>query len=446
MEIYKFGGTSVGDGQSIKRVAEIINSNTAKIVVLSANGKVTDILESFINNVEENNLENAGTDLLQLKNYYTQLINELFDDFNTKSKAEKIIDDLINELLALELKSLTKVDKDYIITRGEIISTELFSLVLTNKGIKHKLIFAGDVIKLDDSNVPDNDYIKNEINSVINNNTGFHIFITQGFICKSSTGEITTLGRGGSDFTASLLGAAVNASVIQIWSDVDGFLNNDPSFVIGALPLKYLSFDEAAELAYFGARILHPATIYPAREAGIPVLLKNTKNPENPGTVISEKKQSGNIKAVAAKDGITSITIHSHQMLMAYGFLRKVFEVFEKHKTAVDMVTTSEVSVSVTIDNNKYIERIIKELKILGEVNFSENLSLVCVVGDHLADNRGKVMDIFAALKNIQVKMISYGAAKNSIAFLVDENSKIETLESLNKILNYSHQNSLTYV
>ena len=445
MEIYKFGGTSVGDSESIKRVANIINSGTRKIVVLSANGKVTDILSGIIEKIGDNNPELIFL-FKRLEDFYSALVSELFGTDAFSTVAKEMIIRHINEIKSYAETSLTKADKDFIITLGEIISTKLFSLYLSKLNINHKLIFADELIFLDKSNRPDQTLIRMKINEILTSNPSFNIFITQGFICRDSKGNIATLGRGGSDFTASLLGAAVNASVIQIWSDVDGFLNNDPGFVRGALPLKYLSFDEAAELAYFGARVLHPATIYPAKETGIPVLLKNTRNPEKPGTVISEKKQSGDIKAVASKDGISSITIHSHQMLMAHGFLRKVFEIFEKHETAVDMVTTSEVSVSVTIDNKEKINEILSDLKELGEVNFSDNLSLVCVVGDHLADNKGKVMEIFSALKEISVKMISYGAAKNSIAFLVDENVKTDTLELLNKILNRSTQNNPAYV
>jgi aspartate kinase len=446
MEIYKFGGTSVGDAKSIRNVARIIEPGSKKIVVLSANGKITDVLSAIIDTISTRDLRATEKLIREFEHYYIRLIPELFSREGSKTAAIKMITETRNIFYTYVNTRLSQTDKDYLITLGETISTELFSLYLSEQRVAHRLLPAQKIITLEDTGRPDRKMIKNRMERILSEHPETDLFITQGFICSRPDGSIATLGRGGSDFTASLLGEAVSASVIQIWSDVDGFLNNDPGFVRGALPLKYLSFDEAAELAYFGARVLHPSTIYPAKESGIPVLLKNTKNPDSPGTVISEKRQSGDIKAVAAKDGIHSITIHSHQMLLAYGFLRKVFEVFEKYRTPVDMVTTSEVSVSVTVDDITYLQKILDELKELGEVTFNSQLSLVCVVGDHLADNKGKVMEVFEALKEIPVKMISYGAAKNSIALLVDTAHKVAALESLNQIQQFQTQNSESYV
>jgi aspartate kinase len=445
MEIYKFGGTSVGNAESIKRVAEIINNETEKIVVLSANGKTTDTLAAIIEDLEKGNIVEIAGRIKNLEKYYFGLLTTLFSDYEFSQNIFNTIKKILHEIKLLPFNKLQQTDKDFIITRGEIISTLIFSKFLEKNHTSHILLQAKEIIYLDIDGNPDRHKIKQNINSIIEN-TNHSTYIIQGFLCSNSNGKISTLGRGGSDFTASLLGEAVNASVIQIWSDVDGFLNNDPNFVRGALPLKYLSFDESAELAYFGARILHPSTIFPAKEAGIPVLLKNTNDPLKPGTVISEKRQSGKIKAVAAKDGIYVITIHSHKMLMAYGFLKKVFEVFEKHKTSVDMVTTSEVSISITIDNNRKLFEITDELKNLGEVSINKGMSLICIVGDHLADNKGKVMEIFTALKDIPVKMISYGAAKNSITFLVQTSLKVAALESIHSLQEISNQIYEAYV
>jgi aspartate kinase len=446
MEIFKFGGTSVGEADSIRRVAEIIQTPSKKIVVLSANGKITDVLSSMIDAIESKNFDQVEWEIHQFEQYYLTLITSLYRTEEQQSKALKLITEAKNTFYSFVNETLAQTDKDYLITLGELLSTRLFSYYLQENGLPHQLLLAKEMIFLDETGRPDRTMIKERVNQILEKHSTTDLFITQGFICSQHDGQIATLGRGGSDFTASLLGEAVNASVIQIWSDVDGFLNNDPGFVRGALPLKYLSFDEAAELAYFGARVLHPSTIYPAKESGIPVLLKNTKKPDNPGTVISEKRQSGDIKAVAAKDGIHSITIHSHQMLLAYGFLKKVFEIFEKYQTSVDMVTTSEVSVSVTIDDTTSLKKILNDLNELGEVTYHNGLSLVCVVGDHLADNKGKVMEVFDALKEIPVKMISYGAAKNSIAMLVETKHKVAALESLNQIQHCPTETTRNYV
>ncbi|MCF6169654.1 MAG: aspartate kinase [Bacteroidales bacterium] len=435
MEIYKFGGTSLENAASIRRVVEIISSPAPKIVVLSANGKVTDKLSRILDFLNTGEQFRAVSLIAELEDYYRKLIRQLFAGTGIRGLAVQDLRALIEGLTNRCKIELTEQDSNWLITRGEYFSTVLFCLYLEACGHHHKLMNAAKIIYLDRHHQPERERIKNELNSVFQNHPGTRIFVTQGFVCSGHQGSIETLGRGGSDFTAALLGAAVPASVIQIWSDVDGFLNNDPDFVRGALPLQYLSFDEAAELAYFGARVLHPATLFPAREAGIPVLLKNTRRPEVPGTVISEKQQNGSIKAVAAKDNICSLSIHSHSMLMAYGFLRKVFGIFEKHETAVDMVTTSEVNVSVTIDNTHRLPAILKELGKLGEVSFSDGLSLVCVVGDHLADKRGRVRQVFAALQDIPLRMISYGAARNSIAFLVESAFKVQALEALNHLL-----------
>ncbi len=446
MEIYKFGGTSLGTAERIMRVAGIINTDTRKIVVLSANGKTTDRLVEIIEQLRSGRSEQAESLLHLLKDFYRDLAYELLNDKVLRYNATMAIDDIMTEISSCFNKPYTQVIHDLIITRGEMLSTILFSLYLEEVGIEHAFMPAGDIIPLDDNGQPDSSRIKRNLEDFLDSNANAGTIITQGFICTNPSGNFATLGRGGSDFTASLLGAAADASVIQIWSDVDGFLNNDPKYVRGALPLSHLSFDEAAELAYFGARILHPATINPARMAGIPVLLKNTLRPEAPGTVISDRKISGRLKAVAARDNIWAITIHSNRMLMAYGFLREVFEVFEKYKTPVDMVTTSEVSVSVTIDDPANLSMIIQDLESLGQVTASNGYSILCVVGDHLAENRGKVKQVFSALEEIPVRMISYGAAKNSISILVPSHIKTDALQALNVLIAESFQNHTLHV
>jgi aspartate kinase len=446
MEIYKFGGTSVGTAGRIVNVTDIISTDSKKIVVLSANGKSTDLLAEIIHQLGESKVEEAKSLLVRLKMYYLQLLNTLIGNTELRQEANTFLVELVDDIYSRFSMPLNQKSEDWFISRGELFSTVLFSLYLKERKIQHELVMATDIVKLDEQGRPDPGKIKSTLTKIIQNHPTTDLFVTQGFLCSDHQGNVATLGRGGSDFTASLLGAACAASSVQIWSDVDGFLNNDPGYVRGALPLTYLSFDEAAELAYFGARVLHPATLHPAKEAGIPVVLKNTLNPTSKGTVISSRQQNGQVKAVASKDNICSITIHSDRMLLAYGFLRKVFEVFENHQTSVDMVTTSEVSVSVTIDNTYRLENILADLSDLGLVEHHKNQSLVCVVGDSLSANKGNVEQVFAAVRNVPIRMISYGAAKNSIAFLVDGLDKINTLEALNSLLPQSTQNQNQYV
>ena len=446
MEVYKFGGTSVGTADRIENVIDIISNTTEKIVVLSANGKSTDFLANIIELLKVNNMGAANAALVDLRLYYSELINSLFDDASVRSQANIYLDELTTGLQSYFQDTLTTRDESWVISRGELFSTFIFSLSLHEKNIQHDFLHATDIVHLDASGQPDANKINRNLTDFLKNNSSSRLIVTQGFLCSDHEDNVSTLGRGGSDYTAALLGAASQASSVQIWSDVDGFLNNDPGFVRGAIPLAYMSFDEAAELAYFGARVLHPATLHPAKEAGIPVILKNTLNPQNKGTVISDRQQNGRIKAVASKDNICSITIHSHRMLLAYGFLRLVFEVFENYKTSVDMVTTSEVSVSVTIDNIESLENILRDLSAYGDVHHDTGLSLVCVVGDSLAEKKGKVEEVFSAVANTPIKMISYGAAKNSISFLVDSQDKIATLESLNDLLNHSLKINNQYV
>jgi len=446
MQIYKFGGSSLSNAERIQSVKNIIRDDALKIVVLSANGKTTNLFTQMAAMINNRNFGKAVELKSELIVYYLNLVDDLFGENDYKIIAREIVHTVFQQIQLRFEVPLTQFDMDWLVSRGEILSTALFSAYLSEHKVPNRFMWAEDIIYKDQEGQADKKRIKQNLDEFFATEQFLPITITQGFICRNYQGLPDTFGRGGSDFTASLLGELTNASVIQIWSDVDGFLNNDPDFVRGSLPLKNLSFDEAAELAYFGARILHPQTMIPAKNSGIPVLLKNTLNPNARGTVISEKVQAGGIKAIAAKNNITSITIHSGRMLMAYGFLNKIFEIFEKQKTAVDMVTTSEVSVSVTIDSAKNLNEILAELEKIGQVNFQHNLSIICIVGDQLTENQGNVAKIFTAIENIPVRMISYGAAKNSISLLVNTEFRTQTLESLNRLFELQKEKVSVYV
>jgi len=435
MQIYKFGGTSLGNADNLRAVKNIVDDGRQKIIVLSANGKVTDHLVSIMNHLDTKNFGAAFSEKEKLYQYYLTLTEELFKDSETLAAVQHYIYIALIDIQSKFDQVISARDRNQIISKGEIISTNLCSMFFDKQSISNTRLFAPDiVVKAADGQVDHNLTYRNMKQWLLENNQPT-LIITQGFICSDHHGNIDNLGRGGSDYSASIFGQITNASLIQIWSDVDGFLNNDPACVSNTSPLEHLSFDEAAELAYFGARILHPTTLLPAKQARIPVLLKNTLNPKAKGTIISDIKQEGGIKAIAAKDNITSITIHSGRMLLAYGFLKKIFEVFETNQTPVDMVTTSEVSVSVTIDNTERLENILSELLKMGEVDYSTDQSIICVVGDSLTEKQGYVASIFSKIDGIPIGMISYGAAKNSITFLVDTNNKIEVLQSLQTLL-----------
>ena len=329
----------------------------------------------------------------------------------------------------------TKLQEKAILAQGELISTSLFHLLLQEKKIKSLLLPALSFMRIDKDGEPDSFYIEENIKRELENHTSEKIIITQGFICRNAYGEIDNLKRGGSDFTASLIGAAIKASEIQIWTDINGFHNNDPRYVENTEVIRELSFDEAAELAYFGAKILHPSSVNPAHEKNIPVRLKNTMEPEDVGTLITSESVLQDYKAVAAKDGISVLRIRSDRMLMAYGFLRKVFEIFEAYRTPIDMITTSEVAVSITIDNSQFLEQIAKDLKELGTVEVEKNQTIVCVVGDFRTERTGSAPEIFEALNTIPLKMISYGGSPNSLSLLIDSTNKKEALRLLSKHL-----------
>ncbi len=436
MKVLKFGGTSVGTAERMKSVAKLINSDSEqKIVVLSAMSGTTNSLVEISDYFYKQNKSGALEKTNVLEEKYADVIEELFSDEKKKEKATEICHQIFQEIRAQAKGVFTIFEEKIVLAQGELLSTQLFQLYLEEKNINSTLIPALDYMRIDKKNEPDTKYIAENLTAILNEREGYDIYITQGYICRNFYGEIDNLQRGGSDYTASLVGAAMGASEIQIWTDIDGMHNNDPRIVEGTRPVPMLHFDEAAELAYFGAKILHPTCILPAKLHNIPVKLLNTMQPEAKGTVISNKMRKNVIEAVAAKDGITAIKIKSGRMLLAHGFLRKVFEIFETYETAIDMITTSEVGVSVTIDNTKRLDDILNELKKLGTVNVDKDMVIVCVVGDISYEQKGFQSKVLDSLKDVSIRMISYGGSQHNISFLVRAEDKTKTLQLLNESL-----------
>ena len=435
MKIMKFGGTSVGTPDRMKALIPLINDNERKIVVLSAMAGTTNNLVEIADLLHTGNVSEASQKNESVRSKYHQVVKELFATEKSKAQGHELIDMHFDSIKNFTLKAFTKQHEKAIVAQGELISTSLFHLLLQEKKINAALLPALSFMRIDKDGEPDSFYIEENIERELKSHSSEKIIITQGFICRNAHGEIDNLKRGGSDFTASLIGAAVNASEIQIWTDINGFHNNDPRFVENTKVIRELSFDEAAELAYFGAKILHPSSVDPAREKNIPVRLKNTMEPEDMGTLITSLSILADYKAVAAKDGISVLRIRSDRMLMAYGFLRKVFEIFEAYRTPIDMITTSEVAVSITIDNPEFIGQIAKDLKELGTVEVEENQTIICVVGDFRTERTGSAPEIFEALNTIPLKMISYGGSPNSLSLLIDSKNKIGALRLLSKHL-----------
>jgi aspartate kinase len=435
MKIMKFGGTSVGNPDRMKALIPLINDNERKIVVLSAMAGTTNSLVEITDLLYADNINDASAKNENLRLKYHNVVDELFATGHFKKSGHDLIDSHFEYIRNFTLRVFTKLQEKAILAQGELISTSLFHLLLQEKNIKSILLPALSFMRIDKDGEPDSFYIKENIKRELDSHASENIIITQGFICRNVYGEIDNLKRGGSDFTASLIGSAINASEIQIWTDINGFHNNDPRFVENTKVIRELSFDEAAELAYFGAKILHPSSVNPAREKNIPVRLKNTMEPDDPGTLITSSSQLLDYKAVAAKDGISVLRIRSDRMLMAYGFLRKVFEIFEAYKTPIDMITTSEVAVSITIDNPGFIEQIAKDLKELGTVEVEKEQTIVCIVGDFRTERTGSAPEIFEALNTIPLKMISYGGSPNSLSLLIDTSNKTEALRLLSRHL-----------
>lgn len=436
MKVMKFGGTSVGSAQRMKDVAKLITKDgQTKIVVLSAMSGTTNTLVEISDYLYKKNPEGANNVINQLEMKYLQHINELYSTEEYRQKTEKFIREEFNYLRSFTKIIFTSFEEKIILAQGEIISTNMVTNYLQETGVKTILLSALDFMRTDKNAEPDINYIKEKLNEQLVANPGYEIYLTQGFICRNAYGEVDNLLRGGSDYTACLIGASIHSEEIQIWTDIDGMHNNDPRIVDHTDPVRQLYFEEAAELAYFGAKILHPTCIQPAKFAGVPVRLLNTMDPSAPGTIINNEIQHGKIKAVAAKDNIVSIQIQSSRMLLAYGFLRKVFEIFESYKTSIDMVTTSEVGVSVTIDNTSYLKDIVADLMKYGTVTVNENMCIICVVGDLSWDNIGFESLATQALQNIPVRMISYGGSKHNISFLIKEEDKKRALQAFSKTL-----------
>jgi len=431
MKVLKFGGTSVGSAQRMKEVANLILDGQEKIVVLSAMSGTTNTLVEISDYLYKRNAEAANETISKLAAKYDVVIDELYQKTETKHVVAGFLKERFDYLRGFSKNLFTLFEEKVVLAQGEILSTTIFTYYLQERGESAVLLPALEFMRVDKNGEPNTDYIRENLAKQLAANPGIDLFITQGFICLNAYGEIDNLQRGGSDYSASLIGAAVKAEEIQIWTDIDGMHNNDPRFVDKTTPVSHLHFNEAAELAYFGAKILHPTCILPAKLANIPVRLLNTMQPSAFGTMISNKTEKSKIKAVAAKDNITAINIKSGRMLLAYGFLRKVFEVFESYQTPIDMVCTSEVGVSLSIDNKKNLQDILNELKMFGTVSIDENMVIICVVGDLEWDNIGFESAVVSALKDIPVRMISYGGSNNNISLLVKASDKIKALQSL---------------
>lgn len=435
MKVLKFGGTSVGSAQRMKDVAKLITDGEQKIVVLSAMSGTTNTLVEISDYLYKKNPEGANEVINKLEAKYKQHIDELFSTEEYKQKTLEFVKSVFDYIRSFTKDIFTLFEEKVILAQGEIISTNMVTNYLCEQGVKAVLIPALEFMRTDKNSEPDLNYIREKLSAQLEAHPEQEIYITQGFICRNAYGEIDNLQRGGSDYTASLIGAAINASEIQIWTDIDGMHDNDPRVVDKTSPVRQLHFEEAAELAYFGAKILHPTCVQPAKYANIPVRLLNTMEPSAPGTLISNETEKGKIKAVAAKDNITAIKIKSSRMLLAHGFLRKVFEIFESYQTPIDMVCTSEVGVSMSIDNTKHLNEIVNDLKKYGTVTVDHDMCIVCVVGDLEWENIGFEARAIQAMKDIPVRMISYGGSNYNISFLIRESDKKRALQALSDVL-----------
>jgi aspartate kinase len=435
MKILKFGGTSVGSVENMRAVMQQITDGNQKIVVLSAMSGTTNSLVEIANYLQKKNKDAARQVISQLEQKYYKVVSDLYVSVDKKGKGKAIVSGIFQTIKSFTSGEFNEVGENTIVAQGELLSTALFTELLLENGFKAVYLPVLDFMKIDSDKAADSHFIRENITRVFEQSEIADYYITQGFICRNADGDIDNLQRGGSDYTATLIGAAVDSEEVEIWTDIDGFHNNDPRFVENTRKIDQLSFDEAAELAYFGAKILHPQTVLPAKLQNIPVRLKNTMNPSDSGTLITSESSGHGIKAVAAKDGITAIKIRSYRMLNAYGFLKNVFEIFEFFKTPIDMISTSEVSVSVTIDNTKHLKEIVSELKEYGEVEVDTDLTIACIVGDMIAEETGFAAHVFTALKNIPIRMISYGGSHHNISVLVKTELKKQTLQALSNDL-----------
>ncbi|QZT36397.1 aspartate kinase [Halosquirtibacter xylanolyticus] len=435
MKVLKFGGTSVGSVENMKTVMDIVTDGEKKLVVLSAMSGTTNTLVEIADYLAKKNKDSARFVISKLEKQYYQTIREMYHSEEIIERAFMIVEDCFDTIKSFTSGEFTENGEKNILAQGEIISSNLFNLLLIQEGYKSTLLSALDFMKIDSDKSADQFYIEKNVCKLLEENPSADYYITQGFICLNSDDEIDNLQRGGSDYTASLIGAAIKAEEVQIWTDIDGFHNNDPREVENTKKVDSLSFDEAAELAYFGAKILHPQTVLPAKLANIPVRLKNTMNRNDEGTIIRSQTGSQGLKAVAAKDGITAVKIRSGRMLNAYGFLKNIFEIFEFFKTPIDMITTSEVAVSVTIDDPKNLDAIVMELKEYGDVELDVDQTIICIVGNMISTSEGLAMKVFDALGDIPVRMISYGGSDHNISVLVSTEDKKRTLQAISNHL-----------
>ena len=436
MKVMKFGGTSVGSPERMKGVASLVTeSGEPTFIVLSAMSGTTNSLVEISDYLYKKNPEGANEVINNLEKKYMQHVEELYSTDEMKQTTREFLQGEFNYLRSFTKDLFTSFEEKSIVAQGEMMSTNMVVNYLKEQGVKAVLLNALDFMRTDKNAEPDPQYIKEKLAALMEENQGYQIYITQGFICRNAYGEIDNLQRGGSDYTASLIGAALPAEEIQIWTDIDGMHNNDPRIVEHTEAVRQLNFEESAELAYFGAKILHPTCVQPAKYAGIPVRLKNTMDPKADGTIIDNVIVRGKIKAVAAKDNITAIKIKSSRMLLATGFLRKVFEIFESYQTPIDMIATSEVGVSMSIDNDTHLNDIVNELKKYGTVTVDADMCIICVVGDLDWSNVGFETIATDALKNIPIRMVSYGGSNYNISFLIKERDKKQALQNLSKVL-----------
>jgi aspartate kinase len=435
MQVLKFGGTSVGSPDRMREVMDIIHDGGKKVIVLSAVSGTTNQLVAFSEALRSEEHKRATQCLAQLKEEYDLFIGQLLQKEESLKIAQSRVQQSWTLLGHMLDKPFLEEAEKTILAQGELISTLLFHLQLKEQGISSVLLPALDFMQVDEDGEPDTAFIRQHLSVLLAENPDETYFITQGYICRNANGEVDNLKRGGSDYSATLIGAALKAAEIQIWTDIDGLHNNDPRVVHQTFPVRKVSYREAAELAYFGAKILHPTCVIPAEKENSPIRLKNTFEPTAPGTLISNESSGRKITAIAAKGGITAIRIRSGRMLNAYGFLRKVFEVFETFKTPIDMITTSEVSVSLTIDDDTHLEDILSVLTSFGEVAIDTQQTIICIVGDSLNSHTGHTKTIFAALEHIPLRMVSYGGSRNNISILLGEEYKNEALQSLHQFL-----------
>lgn len=435
MKVLKFGSASIANAEKIKHVASIITKNENNVVVLSSMKGIAELLTEISKYFYNKNVEGAIEVSNRLEKTYTSLINDLFSNKGNKDKAEVYLAETLEYIKNFGEELFTLFEERAMMAQGELLSSFLISLYLKEVGVESEILPALDFMRMDRSATPDMVYIKENIRKYLPQEIGNKVYLTQGYICRNSYGEIDDLRKGGSDYSAAIIGAAIEAQEIQIWGDTDVLLNNDPKYVANASIIKKLSFDEAAELAYFGSKILHPTCVLPAKLAGIPIRLMNTQKQNEAGTVISNETETGTVKAVGARDNITAIKVKSGRMLLAHGFLRRIFEVFEKYQTSIDMLASSEIGISVTIDNCKNLDKILDELKQYGTVSTDTDMVLISVIGDFVMKNENIGSNILDSIKMVPVRMVSYGGSNLSFSFLIEKKDKEKTLQILNERL-----------